>query len=276
MIYDTVLYHNEADVLALRFATLAPVPDLIHVVVTADHAFSGEPLDVDALKAQVRAAGLRARVPAERVAHVHFALGPAFPHRWAAEWALRNACWQALRSAPRPPAWSDLVVLADCDEIPRPEYLPAIAHDMQQIGRHEWFALGLSLRTFYYTPEIEADEASACVALRYNGLDEGAWTPQSIRNVRLLLPQVHQGGWHLSHHGGVARMRETLTRYAHAEFDTDAHHEALPERAARLADPLGRDQVFTRVPLDESMPLPLRMAPGEWADLLRPDGIPTA
>lgn len=249
---DLTLYNGEADLLALRVATLAGRVRL-HAVVEGLETFSGQAKQPGLLR-EPRLAGVRAQL----AYHVPPRLDT--PSAWRREAHQRDALAVFLADAPD----ETLVLVGDVDEIPDPATLPAGPGDLPQT---EWGRLGVcEMSHRAYDPgNVRAEPwrgtviTTAATARRLG--------PEGVRRLRLRVPVV-AGGWHLTHMGGLAALERKIAAFSHQEFNTPAVLAALPGRLAAGIDPFGRDEAYAYDPA-ASLPAPLDADPDAYPSLWR-------
>lgn len=249
---DLTLYNGEADLLALRVATLAGRVAL-HGVVEGLETFSGQ-AKAPGLLREPRLADVRPRLA------YHVAPPLATPSAWQREAHQRGALAVFLADAPD----ETLVLVGDVDEIPDPADLPGGAGDLPAT---EWGPLGVFAQSHraYDACNVRAEPwrgtvCTTAAAARRLG-------PEGVRRLRLRVPVIG-GGWHLTHMGGLAVLRRKIAAFSHQEFNRPDVLAALPGRLAAGADPFGRDEVYQYDP-EAGLPAPLDADPGAYPSLWR-------
>jgi len=123
MIINCFPFYNELDLLEIRLETLAPLVDGF-VLVEADESYSGKPKELIFQ-------GNKSRFERFNVQAISI---PAFPAEmtdpWQREVYARNQLFEGLKDFHL--AASDVVLLSDVDEIPRPELVQRCAHSLTQ------------------------------------------------------------------------------------------------------------------------------------------------
>lgn len=189
-VWDCIFYHGEWDMLRARAAHLAGHVHA-HVIVRGTHTFSGcltrtDPQTID------RSFGYEVETTGETP--------------WAREKHQRDACVAALRAAGAQP--TDMVLLADVDEFPRPELLtegPPRALELQSV--------------LYYLNGVQDNGKGLCsVLLPFAAL--AAMGGSMARDERYRMPTVHDAGWHFTYQGGAAAIRAKLRAFSHQELNT--------------------------------------------------------
>lgn len=250
---DLTLYNGEADLLALRVATLAGRVRL-HAVVEGLETFSGRP----------KAPGLlrKARLASVRPQLAYHIPPPARDVRspWQREAQQRDALGVFLADAPG----DTLVLIGDVDEVPDPADLPAGAGDLPPT---EWGPLGVFAQSHraYDARNVRAElwrgtvVTTAAVARRLGC--------EGVRRLRLSVPVVG-GGWHLTHMGGPERLRAKIAAFSHQEYNRPDVLAALDDRILRGADPFGRDEPYA-YDVAARLPAPLEADPAAYPSLWR-------
>lgn len=246
-VIDCVMFNDEWDLLALRFATLVDAVDTF-IVVEGDRTHSG--------KARRSMAGRIADMapPHKQCIVVTCPLPSPLPDRWVPERVQRNAMLMGLFDA-RAEA-DDHVLMGDVDEIPDPA-----AVRFTGLHRQRQFL-------YHLNAAFDAERWPGTIGLPYGQMLYV--TPAGVRAMNGQLPSI-ESGWHFSYMGGVEGMTAKLASFAHDEWDTAETRQGLAANMAALTDPLGRSHVHARgriVPIDASFPLPLQREPARWAHML--------
>jgi|SRR5579862_5244148 len=255
MIIDCFPFYNERDLLEIRLQELESVVDWF-VLVEAGETFTGKP------KEYVFAEN-RERFSAYSLCYVKIAAFPtALTSAWQREAYTRNALAQGLQSLRLSP--TDVVVLSDVDEIPRPEL---VAHYAAALTRREIACCVFEQVLSYYYVNCQGDLPWQGTRMARLG---DLTTLQELRaSTGVIVPQ---GGWHFSFLGGAERIREKIGAYAHTELDraeyTDVAHVEACMAAGR--DMFGRGITFRCVPLDETFPRFLLRNREKFSHLIAP------
>jgi hypothetical protein len=201
VIWDTFMYHDEADILECRLYELERIPNLRHVVVEADVTHQDKPKDSYFLDQRERFAPW-----ADRIVHVWATGLPTAkdaPDPWAREHAQREHTWRGLTAA----APDDVVLHGDVDEIPtvlaarnvRPQGFVAF----EQRG-HFWAV------DWLYPPSWRGTVAARLASIKSFG---------AMRDMRNVAKPIPMGGWHLSWLGGPDRALHKVGSFCHPEVE---------------------------------------------------------
>ena len=228
--FDAFLYDNERDMLATRLRLLRDVADA-HIAVEANASFTGRPKPLR----------LDESADAERVVRVAVTDLPDDGTAWDREYAQRDAILRGLEAAGAHD--QDLVLIADADEIPRPQIL-------DRLKRCANFAMPatLSLDMRYYSLAWEGPAWLATVVTTVGQLREVG--PSRLRRVygggarrasetwastgTVSMTVVENAGWHLSYFMTVPQMVAKLGRFSHTEvLETLKPVEEVREDVAR-------------------------------------------
>jgi len=192
-IFDCTIIHDELDMLELRMAILGDVVDTF-IVCEADLTHSGQPKPLHVTENLARFTGYGERL------QVHTARLDPRDHSWTRERAHRAAIADGLKAAGAQAG--DLVVVADVDEIPRPEVIT-------QIGPQ---GARLELDFYYYNARTRVDEGWSIGALPY----EAEADPNAIRTLAGHdVPTIDHAGVHLSYFGGADRIARKMDAFMH-------------------------------------------------------------
>jgi beta-1,4-mannosyl-glycoprotein beta-1,4-N-acetylglucosaminyltransferase len=273
LILDCVPYFREADVWRLRYETLRGVVDGF-VVVEARQTHSGQ------------AKGLTFEAPDDdRVAYRRLTLpepdAPGLPATRRREMFQRNALADAAS------AWGDhnlpdstILLISDCDEIPRPEAVAALRQRGLEDGEVVIFRQSL----YYYN-------LNTCAGPVWNGTRAARWA-----DVRALSPHViryglgqpdehyprylllNGGGWHLSYFGGPEQVQAKMRAFLHQELVNEENTDpaVIAARINAGADVWGRPDNAHGLRLGpaEDVPPPVAADPTRWAHFFHPQYQP--
>lgn len=250
---DLTLYNGEADLLALRVATLAGRVAL-HGVVEGLETFSGQ-AKAPGLLREPRLADVRPRLA------YHVAPPLATPNPWEREAHQRGALAVFLADAPD----ETLVLVGDVDEIPDPADLPGGPGDLPDT---EWGPAGVfamshrayDARNVRTTPWRGTICTTAATARRLGC--------EGVRRLRLALPVIG-GGWHFTHMGSLETLRHKVAAFSHQEYHTPQVLADLARRRAHGLDPFGRADEIYAVDSAASLPAPLAAGPALYPSLWR-------
>jgi beta-1,4-mannosyl-glycoprotein beta-1,4-N-acetylglucosaminyltransferase len=130
MIWSATPYCGEADILEIRLATLDPVVD-VHVLVEGNVTQRGNPKPFHFLRQKARF-----RRWMDKIRYLPVNLAPDQGLEWERERAQRDAALGAMTDVRD----SDVVLLSDLDEIPRPETVTAYPEPVKlQMDMHVYF-----------------------------------------------------------------------------------------------------------------------------------------
>ena len=263
MIYDAVMlgYVTDLDLLDIRLHELADVVDRF-VVVEACETFTGRRKPLHLYHARSRFAPF-----ADRLEYVTLHDLPA-GDAWTREAYQRNAILAGLRDA----AEDDIVLMGDCDEIPR---AASVAEAVDALRYRPVVAFGQRL-SFYYINNIchSIDDWRGTLAATVKTCRE--LTPQGMRDYRNVAGAIRDAGWHMTNivgKQGVAALQTKITSFSHTEVATpeilDAAH--LRECVALGKDVSGRQDILFKVERDErDYPRYVVEHMGEFAHLFYP------
>ena len=266
MLYDCFIIFNELDLLEIRLNVLKDVVDKF-VVVEGTKTHTGKPKPLYFNENKERFAAFK-----DKIIHVivdDFPEPPAgYTERdasWMREDWQRNAIVRGLKEA-NP---EDIVIIADADEIPRPEII-AEARKRKYKG-----VTALGIETFCYYLNFKnyvQYEITATKLLSYATLMDpktfenlppivihDPWVNQgpTTTNVRCMKPDqiIHRAGWHFSYLGGaeaiVKKIGSIAVEYAN-EKNTNA--DWLRKTIAAGEDINHSGGRFFVVPMDDRFP----------------------
>ena len=215
-VFDCTILNDELDMLELRFRTLEDVVDTF-VVAEALQTHSGQPKPLHLRRNLDHFARWRNRL---HIITVHL----TETNSWLRERQHRGTLTEGLRALGA--AADDLVIVADVDEIPRPE---AVAQIGPQGAR-------LELDFYYYNAHTRVNEGWSIGALPY-GVEAD---PNHVRTLAGHdVPIIEHAGWHLSYMGGAARIAGKLDAFMH---HADPGIRETPRDLAWIQDRIDRGE----------------------------------
>lgn len=246
-LFDGFLFYNELDMLEYRLTVLDPYVDFF-ILVESTVTFAGNPKPLYYQKNKERYAKWN-----HKIHHIVVDDTPETSSPWQRERWQRNKIADGLWGTTG--RSSDLLIIADIDEIPNPAVLKLIRDE----GLSTTSTLEMDM--YYYTmehriglwhhPKITTGEE-----LRYrfdNNVDKLRMThPKDLRG-----DIYRDGGWHMSFFGSVEFMQNKLRNFSHQEFNKPKYTslEFLNDRVSKHTN-LFDDRVFDVTPLSENRFLP--------------------
>lgn len=203
-VLDTFMFAGEVDMLYFRLEHLAGKVEY-HVIVEATQTHRGvQRMPWVPHHMGCCLAPYRDRIRYVQVEFPPFALGP-----WGREHYQRDRAWEGLAPVMRP---DDMVLISDVDEIPSDEALAAEGGT----------AFALRQRIFHSAVDWEYPEPLVTSVIARAG--NLSWVPGTtaisrMRDARLGLPVISDGGWHFSCLGTTAERQQKLDeRTCHLEM----------------------------------------------------------
>jgi hypothetical protein len=252
MVIDTCMFSGEADMLQFRLVHLAGKVDR-HVIAEADQTHRGVPrtpwipLHLNCCLAEYK----------DRITYVPVRFPDPDMPPWDREHWQRDRLWEGVTSPAGILVPDDIVLVADLDEIPSDE---ALAYPLPR-------AVVLRMRTFhsavdweYVTPEL------ATVMVRAGCISWPHGTLSRIRDSRMGLPVIENGGWHFSWLGTQEeRVRKLDERTCHNDDMPEWESHAIRTGATYET---GEHAGVTVKPVDDYSTLPPyiqeRRCPASW------------
>jgi beta-1,4-mannosyl-glycoprotein beta-1,4-N-acetylglucosaminyltransferase len=204
MIIDAVMLFNELDILEIRLNELNSVVDYFVIVESADRHGSAAP-KAPALKENWQ----RFKAFEHKIVYSCIKLEPAFSDteacRWGRENFQRNALLDGIRAVSR--SSTDLVILSDCDEIPRASAVTENA-DLREMKR-------LNMDFFYYN--VNRYIGNWCRStIGPLSAYQASGGLQCVRDItgRYSWSAIDNAGWHFSFFCDIAHLREKAESFA--------------------------------------------------------------
>lgn len=220
-IWDAFLFNDELRLLELRLRLLAGTVDHV-VVVEATTTFSGHPKPL-----HFSEAGLDTTWFPGSVHVLVVELAPGAGEAWDRENAQRAALGTYLREHAGP---SDLLLIGDVDELPRPAVLHRLAHTLDEPARLRmvnalYFANWHQPRPWTLGPMVTRLDGMGHPSVRAT-LGE-----RLSEDATFVEEYVPDAGWHLSFLGGPEAVVSKLAAYSHQELNTDLNRRMTFLRA---------------------------------------------
>lgn len=220
MIIDCIPFFDELDVLEIRLRELGDVVDRF-VICEATRTFSDRPKSLYFDENRDRYAEFL-----DRIEHVVIDDFTAFDrdNTWSMDHGQKQFGVDWLLNHIQP-SDGDLVLLTDCDEIPRAECVAAVAAD-PSIG----MATPLMPIFYYWLNCRQMGPYERCAKWVRAGVLRGpeAMDLQGLRSQKNIGTPIEDGGWHFSYMGDIARK---INSWAHSEYNRPPFN--TPEHIAR-------------------------------------------
>ncbi len=241
MVVDACLLFNELDLLELRLNELDPVVDRF-VIVEANRTHKGTLKPLYYAENKVRFAAFE-----DKIVHIVCPLaddGDGLPAIRRREMTQRNAILQGIRDC----ADDDIILISDCDEIPRSHCVVTRLDDGMVVTYLQ--------KLYYYNfntyapdrvwPGTRACRVSDARALSPHVIRNGLGQPD---NIYPIYRQIGDAGWHYSYFGGIDKIYDKMTQFLHQELVTDTNTKPweIEKRVKAGTDIWGREyeQDFT-------------------------------
>lgn len=259
-IFDCFTYFNEDHLLRLRLETLADTVDRF-IIAEATHTQTGRPkplnFDIDKFSAF-----------RDRITYVVVDDMPVhLKQPWENERHQRRALMRGLTTA----SDSDIVLVSDLDEIPKPQsiaqyeprYLRATLLQTQHYYRFNWVSIDQTTR------EIEVWRNAQITTMGHIRRFFGDTQQVRIFNPRgplralqrqwlkrLRNQEIADGGWHFSWVTDETRIREKIMAMAHQEFNIGdvADIATINRHLTERTDLLRRNVKLEHIPPDYELP----------------------
>ncbi len=230
MVCDCITFFNELDLLELRLNELDPVVDRF-VIVEANRTHVGTLKPLYYAENAARFAAFH-----DKIVHIVCPLaddGAGLSAIRRREMTQRNAILQGIRDC----ADDDIVMISDCDEIPRSHTVVKMLDDGMVVTYLQ--------KLYYYNfntyapdrvwPGTRACRVSDARALSPHVIRNGLGQPDNIYPIH---KHIVDAGWHYSYFGGAERIYEKMTEFLHQELVTEENID--PREIAKKVEQ-GRD-----------------------------------
>ena len=247
MVIDACLLFNELDLLELRLSELDSVVDRF-VIVEANRTHKGDLKPMYYAENKSRFAQWEEKIVHVPVGDLPTGDGLAAIRR--REMSQRNAILRGITDC----ADDDVILISDCDEIPRPHLIPQSIDD--------GVVAAYIQKLYYYNFNTFAPARPWPGTRVCSVADARAMTPHIVRcgmgQPDAYYPRyahIQDGGWHYSYFGGTDKIRSKMTQFLHQELvnEENTTPEAIAGRVAAGVDIWGRphEQQFTIGPADD-------------------------
>lgn len=221
MIYDAFLFYNELEVLDIRLNTLDNVIDkFVLVEGTVTHTNKQKPLYYSGNKSKFKKFH-------KKIIHIVVKDSPNVSLPWIIERFQFEAAMRGLRDC-RP---NDVILHGPVDEIPRPE---KILEWKDKNGKIKSFKQELCLYFLNYIRDGGDNLGTRMFKFKdlklFKNIYFTRYLPSDV--------EISDGGWHFSYIGGVKKIQQKLSAFAHQEFNNDKYN--TPEKI-QLSILEGRD-----------------------------------
>lgn len=252
-IVDCFIFYNEFDLLTYRLNVLNDVVDYF-VLVESTHTHVGKekPLFYNENKQLFEKFN-------HKIIHV---IVEDFPHKypnikiendeqWINEKFQRNCISRGLSSLKLQP--TDIIIIADVDEIPNPSILENIKTNVLQISVNI-----LEMDFYYYNLNTRMnDKWHHAKILSFQKYKELNLTCDNIRFYDCQI--IYSAGWHLSYFGNEKFIKNKLENFTHQEYNKTefTNEKQIEERIKNKSDLFGRTGInMTNIPIKENTNLP--------------------
>lgn len=203
---DAILFYNELKMLNFRLRELYNVVDYF-IIVECSHTYAGNEKEFYFEKNKNDFAEFR-----DKIVHIKVSDPPNNGNAWDNEKHQRRCIDRGIQQLQLEK--DDLILIADCDEIPRTETLQKLKQD--GIGK-SMFVLEMDM--YYYNFEcLQEDKWFKVKILSYEKYQETS-DPQKIRVSGC--QSILNAGWHLSFFGDVNFIKNKIKNFSHQEYNNE-------------------------------------------------------
>lgn len=216
-IYDCFLFNDELDLLEIRLHELYDVVDYF-VIVESDHTFQGHKKDMTFLENKNKFDKW-----SDKIIHVTVTDMPNNGNAWANEHHQRNSIFKGIEQADS----NDMIIISDCDEIPRKESIIDIRNNPREIigFRIPYFNFKFN---YLLINNTESYHVWITAGRKYRIAQ-----PESFRNNRFGLNNLpfnyddgqvkiyEHSGWHFTYLGNTEWIKKKIKSFAHTELNKE-------------------------------------------------------
>jgi len=194
-----------------------------------------------------------------KIIHVIVNDMPNTKNPWDNEWHQRNCINRGLETVEHDP--NDLILISDCDEIPRPSLVEKLQQDAYSQNNKRYFTLHQDMY-YYDINHFISDNCAAAKAVYWDKYCEiyGGKTPQLCREDREHKCEIITGaGWHLSYFGDMKFISNKIKNFSHQELNIPEHTDIniLENRKNNHIEVFGYSTpVLKFIPIEENTNLP--------------------
>jgi beta-1,4-mannosyl-glycoprotein beta-1,4-N-acetylglucosaminyltransferase len=213
-VYDVFPFFNELDLLEIRLQELSNVVDYF-VLVESNVTFTGNPKEYLFENNKERFSAYL-----NKIRYIKVDDTPETTDPWVREKFQRAAGSRGLFDA----VPEDIIIVSDCDEIPRAEMIEMIKEDE---NNYERYLLHIPQFNFKlnYMKFLEKGHHRQIVVTRFKAFSNPQqerehtffWNPVGANSV-----EVHHGGWHFTFMGGDQSCITKFNSYSHTEVNVPA------------------------------------------------------
>lgn len=227
-VYDCFMFFNEHEILKTRLAELDPVVDYF-VIVESEETFQGRPKPLYFKENEALYAPYLPKIIHVVQKRVGRRVSP-----WFRESAQRNGILKGIQGA----GSSDIILISDCDEIPRRETIAKIT-EILETDPSTFASCEQEMYQYYMNSPITLWFGTVCATKASLDLH----SPQELRDLRCSSPHpLKNGGWHFAYMGGDLAIKYKLASFSHAE---------LTGKEKELIEQFKKQPI---VPIDETFP----------------------
>ena len=242
-IIDCFLFYNELELLQYRLIVLDPHVDYF-VIVESKQTFMGieKPLFFEDNKSRFEPFLHKIIHIIVEMPFLHPNVDTSKDHQWKNEAHQRNSFARGLLQLSLNN--SDLIILADLDEIPNPETLKFLRNKTVDI------VLSLEQDFYYYNLNSKLKRkwyySKILPFFVYKNLNMNA------QEIRIFHGEycIPKGGWHLSYFGNPTMIQNKIKNFAHQDYNKNEYTsiEIITKRVESFADLFGReDHEFEKI-----------------------------
>lgn len=242
-IVDGISFYNELKMLKFRFTELYNVVDYF-IVVECSHTYAGNEKEFYFEKNKNDFEEFK-----DKIIHIKVNDPPNTENAWDNENYQRRCIDRGIQQLNLEK--DDLIIIADCDEIPKREILEKLKQDGIE---NSMFALEMDM--YYYNLECRQEKPWTLTRiLSYEKYQEknDSHVPRHIP-----CPIISNAGWHFSYFGDVNFIKNKIKNFAHQEYNNKIflQDDKIKNMIDNAEDLFYRMKKFKKVKIEDNDNLP--------------------
>lgn len=242
-IIDCFIFYNELELLTYRLNILNEFVDYF-ILVESTHTFTGKQkiLYYNENKNLFEKFNKKIiHIIVNDFPHKYPYINIQYNEQWINEHFQRNCISRGLYKINNL-SYTDVIIIADLDEIPDPNVLDSVKNGKLIINMNT-----LLMDMYYYNLNTKHENKwSFCKIITYQNYLQIDRQCNKIRNINCIA--IKNGGWHLSYFGNQTYIKNKINHFSHQEFNNNHYTDIkkIEDRIKNNKDPFDRNYVITK------------------------------